>query len=151
MIQYVVKPNDTLYLIAKAYNTTVEILKNVNHLYSNTIYPNQILFIPTTGTTNNMYECKTYLTKEGESISEILSKNNITLDELMKMNNIDMFKLDGNQLLCVDKEMSSQKTHKVVATDSIEYILAKYNLSPLELLKLNEKILLEIGQEIIVG
>ena len=46
MKQYVVKPGDSLYMIAKAHDTTVEDLKNVNHLYSNTIYPNQILFLP---------------------------------------------------------------------------------------------------------
>ena len=46
MKQYIVKSGDSLYSIAKTFNTTVDELKSINHLYSNTIYPNQILFIP---------------------------------------------------------------------------------------------------------
>lgn len=147
MIQYVVKQNDTLYFIAKAHNTTVDELKRINHLYSNTIYPNQILFIPK----NYVTGCKTYLTASGESINDILNKHNLTLQDLEKMNDIDKLKLEPNQLLCVDKRESNHKKHIVSATDSIEYILAKYNISPLELLKLNQNKLLSIGEEIIVG
>ncbi|MBO5712513.1 MAG: LysM peptidoglycan-binding domain-containing protein, partial [Acholeplasmatales bacterium] len=45
-LQYVVQPNDSLYMIAKSYNTTVENIKQINNLVSNTIYPNQILYVP---------------------------------------------------------------------------------------------------------
>ena len=44
-ITYVVKPNDSLYEIAKKYNTTVSKLKDINNLTSNTIYPGAILKI----------------------------------------------------------------------------------------------------------
>lgn len=40
---YVVKPGDTLYLIAKNNNTTVTKIKDENNLKSNTIYPGAIL------------------------------------------------------------------------------------------------------------
>ena len=46
MMQYVVKPGDSLYMIAKAHGITVDELKNANHLVSNVIYPNQVLLIP---------------------------------------------------------------------------------------------------------
>jgi len=144
MIQYVVKKNDSLYLIAKQYNTTVEELKQINHLYSNTIYPNQILLIPYSVAT----DCKTYVTTGGESIGDILKKHNIPLSGLESLNDIDKLRLEANQLLCVDNQNKS--THTVVATDTIDYILRKYNLSAMELLLLNQNMFLEIGKEIIV-
>lgn len=147
MIQYVVKKNDSLYMIAKQYNTTVDELKEVNHLYSNTIYPNQILFIPVRNSSNA--DCKTYLTTDGESIGNILKKHNITLSSLERMNDVDKIKVEGNQLLCVDYK--NKNTHTVVATDTIDSILRRYGLTAMELLLLNQNTILEIGKEIIVG
>ena len=143
MIQYVVMPNDTLYFIAKKYNTTVEELKNVNHLYSNMIYPNQILFIPKTNS-----GCKTYVTVDNESIAEILNKAGITMAKLLEYNDIEKLKVEGNQLLCVNN--NENNIHKASANDTIEYVLKKYNLTPLELLKLNERLFLAENTEIII-
>ena len=58
---YVVKSGDSLYLIAKKYNTTVDELKKINHLYSNMIYPNQILLIPTNNKKYTEYNTKNTL------------------------------------------------------------------------------------------
>ncbi len=44
-ITYIVKPNDSLYKIAEKYGTTVNNIKNINNLTSNTIYPGAILKI----------------------------------------------------------------------------------------------------------
>ena len=46
VITYIVKPGDSLYLIANAYNTTIESIINLNNLTSTTIYIDQILIIP---------------------------------------------------------------------------------------------------------
>ena len=43
---YTVKSGDTLYAIAKKYNTTVDAIKNLNNLTSNTLSINQVLKIP---------------------------------------------------------------------------------------------------------
>ncbi|MFN8472925.1 MAG: LysM peptidoglycan-binding domain-containing protein [Anaerolineae bacterium] len=43
---YCVQYGDTLYSIAKRYNTTVDAIKNVNNLPSDTIYAGQCLIIP---------------------------------------------------------------------------------------------------------
>ena len=47
---YTVCPNDTLYLLARRYGTTVQGIKNLNNLRSDTIYPGQQLRIPSGGT-----------------------------------------------------------------------------------------------------
>ena len=145
MSQYVVKPGDSLYMIAKANGITVDELKNANNLVSNVIYPNQILYIPK----KNGYSCnnKTYTTELGDSIKNILSRHNITIDDLVFYNDLDKLTLEGNQLLYIDKK---KNTHKITQNDTIESILAKYNLTPMEFLKLNEAKLFQIG-EVIVG
>ncbi len=148
MKQYVVKPGDSLYMIAKAHDTTVEDLKNVNHLYSNTIYPNQILFLPNK-VGNYTSGNKTYLTSSGDSLKDILKKFSLNLDDLSSYNDIDKLKLEGNQLLFIEKR-NQGKCHKVNYGDKIEDILSKYQLSPLDLLKLNENKILIVGEEIIV-
>lgn len=151
-------------MIAKKYNTTVDELKKLNHLYSNMIYPNQVLLIPnkTNNSNNNIEICcsinnensnasnnSTYVTSDGESLSDILKKFNLELDDLTEYNDIDRLRLEGNQLLMVEKKPSG-KTHKVTSKDTIEDIMAKYQLSPYDLLKLNEKIILYPGNEIII-
>lgn len=45
-VKYVVKPGDTLYLIARQHNTTVAEIKKANGLASDIIYPGQVLLIP---------------------------------------------------------------------------------------------------------
>ena len=116
MIQYVVKKNDSLYMIAKKYNVSVEDLKHVNHLVSNMIYPNQILFIP-----------NTYI------------------------NNCDVLDNFKNKYTNDYNKTFVSRVHIVDSNDKIEDILAKYNLSPLEFLKLNENIILINGKEIIIS
>lgn len=150
MKQYVVKSGDSLYMIAKAHNTTVEDLKKVNHLYSNTIYPNQILFIP--NKVNNSSSCNgnTYITNNGESLKDILVKFNINMNDITNYNDIDKLKLEGNQMLLIERAEYYSKKYTVNSNDKIEDILAEYNLSPLEFIKLNEEKLLAPGTEIIV-
>ena len=45
VITYIVKENDSLYSIAKKFNTTVNKIKETNNLNSNEIYPEDILYI----------------------------------------------------------------------------------------------------------
>lgn len=45
-IEYVVIPGDTLYRIAMNFNTSVNTIKNLNNLISNTLQVNQVLKIP---------------------------------------------------------------------------------------------------------
>ena len=144
-ISYIVKSGDSLYTIAKKYNTTVEELMKINHLSSSMIYPNQVLFIPSTCNINN----DTYLTKECESINDILGKFNIDYQTLVKYNDVLKLKLCANQLLKVrDNNLNSLTLSR---NDSVDGILAKYQKSPYELLKLNEKEWFKENGKIIIG
>lgn len=129
--QYVVKQNDSLYMIAKRYGVTVDELKNVNHLVSNMIYPNQILFIPK-GTN--------YTTKATDSVQNIIDKYNLSLKDISNL------KVMPNQSVSI----RTGKNHIVSVGECVEDILARYQLSPIELLKLNEKKFLIPGETIII-
>ena len=96
--QYIVKPGDSLYSIAKAHNTTVEELKKHNNLISNMIYPNQILFIPckTNVSYNTVNDNKTYITLPSETLKDIMQKYNVCLNDLKEYNDLDKLKLEGN-------------------------------------------------------
>lgn len=147
LTQYIVKQNDSLYKIAKQFNVSVDDLKSVNHLVSNTIYPNQILFIPNS---NNTCTNATYLTNSGDSLKDIINKFGLNLEDLSEYNDLDKLKLEGNQLLLVEKR-HSEKVHDCGYGEKIEDILSKYNLSPLEFLKLNENNILKNGNKIIIS
>ena len=149
--QYIVKPGDSLYSIAKAYNTTVEELKKHNNLISNMIYPNQILFIPRKSEclTENVNDNKTYVTLPSETLKDIMNKYNICLNDLEEYNDLDKLKLEGNQMLLIRKK-EEKKYHVVEENEGLEDILSKYQLSPYELLKLNEDIIIYTGNKIII-
>lgn len=78
---YTVDSGDTLYSIAKKFNTTVPKLKEANNLVSNMLSIGQKLIIP-------LIEDTTYVVKKGDTLYSIARKFNITVDELKKLNNM---------------------------------------------------------------
>lgn len=82
---YTVKKGDSLYTIARNYNTTIDKIKNLNNLTSNNLSIGQILKIPTTTNTNNSI---IYTVKKGDSLYSIAKKYNTTIDNIKKKNNL---------------------------------------------------------------
>ena len=136
--QYIVKPGDSLYMIAKRYNVTVDNLKQTNHLVSNVIYPNQILFIPkskdcvTTNTSN--------MTQVNDSINDLITKYSLTLKEISNL------KVMPNQII----SSREKQYYTIMPSDTLEEILMKFDLKPIELLKLNKDIWIIPGEKIII-
>ena len=93
-MQYTVKRGDSLYSIARQYNTTVNEIVNLNNLKSNNLSIGQILNIP--GTTNN-----TYTVKKGDSLYSIARMFNTTVDAIKKNNNLVSNTLAIGQVLKV--------------------------------------------------
>ena len=74
---YEVKKGDSLWKIAKQYNTTVYDLKKRNNLTSNIIFPKQYINID-----------EVYIVKPGDTLSEIAKKYGVTVKELKGWNKL---------------------------------------------------------------
>ena len=78
---YTIKQGDTLYNIARAYNTTIDELVKSNGLTRpNDLAIGQNIFIPTTNSTS------TYTVVSGDTMYRIANKLGITLNELINAN-----------------------------------------------------------------
>ncbi|MGN5650747.1 LysM peptidoglycan-binding domain-containing protein [Bacillus sp. Brlt_9] len=96
-VYYTVKSGDTLYRISVNNNTTVNNIKSLNNLNSDTISPGQKLLIKKGSSTVNKPEEKpttppvntsTYKVKAGDTLSEIASKFNTSVSSLKSLNNL---------------------------------------------------------------
>lgn len=91
---YIVRLGDTLSLIAKRFNTTVNDLVKLNDIDNpNLIYPGEILKIPTvvnedSKSSSARQYIKTYIVQIGDTLSGIARKFNISVDRLAEINNI---------------------------------------------------------------
>lgn len=149
---YIVKSGDNLYSIARKFNTTVDEIKKLNNLTSNSLSLGQRLIIksiPSTITDTNTY----YIVKKGDSLYSVALKYNMTANELKELNNLTSNILSVGQKLRVNKDIpTGSNTYKVVAGDNLYSIANKYNTTVDELKKLNNLTSnnLSIGQVLII-
>lgn len=94
-ITYVVKPGDTLYNIAKRFNTTVDILKEKNNLNNNLLKISDTIIIP--GTKNY----QTYVVKTNDTLSNIANTFNTTENILKQINNLETEDIVVGQILLI--------------------------------------------------
>ena len=91
---YVVNPGDTLYSIAREYNTTVEALKDLNTLTTNILSVGQKLVVPSDNS-------NIYVVKRGDTLYSIAKKYNITVDRLRQLNNLSSNNLSIGEKLII--------------------------------------------------
>lgn len=85
---YIVQRGDTLYSIAKRFNTTVKNIVNNNGISNqNLIYPGQRLIIAKS-TANIQTKYMSYRIKKGDTLWGIANKYNTTVNELANINRI---------------------------------------------------------------
>ena len=133
---YTVMLGDSLYSIARKYNTTVDEIKSLNNLTSNSLSIGQILKIPSTDGSSSV----TYVVVSGDSLYSIARKYNTTVDEIKSLNNLSGNALSIGQILKIpsnSNSSSSYMTYIVVSGDSLYAIARKYNTSVDEIKSLN--------------
>ena len=93
---YTVQKGDNLYSIARTYGVTVDDLKRVNNLISNTLSIGQILNIPGNNNTNLG---NTYIVKSGDTLYSIARAFNTTLNDIKALNNLSSNVISVGQTL----------------------------------------------------
>ena len=138
---YKVVSGDTLWSIAKKYNTTVDKIKEENNLENSLLSIGQTLKIPsTTDKTTN-----TYIVKAGDTIYSISKLFNIAVDDIMKFNNLDSTILSIGQNI---KIPPISNTYEVLRGDTLWSIAKKFNTTVDRLKEINNLVndVLSIGQ-----
>ena len=92
---YTVKSGDSLYSIAKKYNTTVNNLISLNNLKNTNLSINQVLKVPSVMMDTTII----YKVKSGDNLYSIARKFNTTVDSIKKKNNL------SNNLLSIGQEL----------------------------------------------
>ena len=148
---YTVKSGDTLWSIAKKYNITVDELKRLNNLTSNTLKIGQVLRIgdqSSEATSGN-----TYIVKKGDSLYNIASKYNITVDQLKRANNLTSNILQINQVLTIPTEPVNTEDYVIYTVkkgDTLYSIANSYNTTANQLITYNNlnNTTLQVGQNL---
>ena len=149
---YIVKSGDSLYSIARKFNTSVDNLKQINNLTTNNLSIGQKIIIPSNNQNNKEISNNdnTYIVKSGDSLYSIARKFNTTVDELKKINNLTSNNLSINQKLIIPS--NNQNIYIVKSGDSLYSIAKKYNVTVDELKRINNLTSnnLSINQKLII-
>lgn len=145
---YTVKSGDTLYGIARRYNVTVDELKKLNNLTSNTLSIGQKLKISSSETDTNT----TYTVIKGDTLYGIANKFNISVDNLKDFNNLKSNTLSIGQVLKIPNTSSKNLTYTVKKGDNLYNIAKTYNTTVDTIKSLNNLTsnTLSIGQILIL-
>lgn len=95
--EYVVRSGDTLWLLAQRFNTTVDAIKNLNGLTSNSLRIGQVLKIPTTEVPGGSYF--EYVVRSGDTLWLLAQRYNTTVDAIRGLNGLSGSDLRIGQIL----------------------------------------------------
>ena len=131
--EYVVKPKDSLYTIAKEFKTTVAELTDVNMLTSNVLYPNQVLLVPTHEKKQDITLLE-YYTKDGDTMLKISERVGVPIQTLGAYNDFGKVNLVPNQKILYP---SNERSYIVKSEDSVKTICEHTGLTAEQILELN--------------
>ena len=152
---YTVVKGDTLYSIAQKNNTTVNEIKRLNNLNSNTLSIGQKLIIkelPNNITDKNNY----YTVKKGDTLYSIANNYNVKVEDIKKLNNKLNNNLSIGETLVIPSNTTSENisttTYTVKYGDTLYSIAKKYNTSITDIKNLNNLTtnILSINQKLIL-
>lgn len=154
---YTVASGDSLSVIAKKFNTTVQELMNLNLLTNTTIIVGQTLKIsnPTTNeqntVNNNVSVPTTYTVVAGDTLSGIAKRYGLTVSYLKEVNNLNTDIIFLGQKLQL-KEQQSQQTYTVRSGDTLSQIAKNFGVTTSDIMSLNslKSELIFVGQTLLI-
>lgn len=151
---YTVKSGDSLWTIARRYDTTVDTLKQLNGLSNNNLTIGQILKVPqVTGNitlpANPTPSGSTYTVKSGDSLWKIANQYGTSVATIKTLNNLTSDSLSIGQVLKVPST-SSNIIYTVKNGDSLWKIANQYGTTVADLKNFNNLVSnnLTIGQQL---
>ena len=147
--EYVVKKGDTLYSIARKYNTSVDNLKSINNITTDSLAIGQIIKLPSTSSTAS----DTYIVKKGDSLYSIARTYNTSVDKLKEINNLTSNALAIGQVLKLPSNNANENVvYTVKKGDSLYSIAREYETTVDAIKKLNNitSNTLSIGQKLLL-
>jgi len=145
---YTVKSGDTLYGIANKYNLTVNELKKLNNLTSNSLSIGQKLNV-----SKEEQEAETtYTVVKGDTLYGIANKFGVNVNNLKDINNLTSNTLSIGQVLKIPVSTEDKLTYTVKKGDTLYSIARTYNTDVNTIKRLNNLISnsLSIGQTLIL-
>jgi peptidoglycan DL-endopeptidase LytE len=107
---YSVKSGDNLYTLSKSFGVSVEAIKGVNRLRSDSLRPKQVLLIPIEtrrlqeeANQKPPVETQTYIVKRGETLHTISKSAGTSVEEIKKLNKLTSTVLKIGQVLLLPK------------------------------------------------
>lgn len=128
--EYVVQKGDTLSGIAQKFNTSPGLMRQLNHLKNDRIYPGDTLQLKPSS-----LEEAVHIVRPGETLSAIALKYRTPVADLMEING-----LTGTRILIGQKlrlKTASSQTHVVERGDALWEIASAYGMTVQELKALN--------------
>jgi len=86
--EYTVRRGDSLWEIARSFNTTTKAIQTLNNLQTTKLRIGQVLLLPKTTTLVSVTETEQYKVKNGDSPYLIAKKHKMKLSDLLKLNNL---------------------------------------------------------------
>ena len=167
---YIVEKGDTLYSIATKFSTTVQAIKTLNNLTTNTLLPGQHIYIPTSSemptepTTPEVptqpfepdIPYLTYTVQRGDSLWKISRKYEVPVNDIISFNNLSSVNLQiGDELkipLTSQDNNTASKTYTVKTGDTLWSIAKNFDVSINDLKAANNLTsnLLSVGQTLTI-
>ena len=172
MFMYTVLPGDTLYSIARKYDTNVDEIIKLNYLKDTNIKPGQVIRIPEfyfDMDNMNLPNYINYTVKKGDTLYSIARDNNISVDVLRKDNALTNDVLQVGQIIrirlqegqtveveeCFGQDYQIPNSNNYInytvkKGDNLYNISKAYNTSVSEIINLNnlKNTSLSIGQQL---
>lgn len=97
--EYVVRSGDTLWLIARRYNTTVDAIKSLNGLTSDSLSIGQVLRLPTRESAEESYF--EYTVRSGDTLWLLAQRYGTTINAIKSLNKLNSDILNIGQVLLI--------------------------------------------------
>lgn len=136
-VEHTVVSGDTLFSLARFYNTTVDEIRRLNNLTSDVLNIGQILRIPRQETVSPPATTGTHIVRSGESLFSIATRYSTTVDELKRLNNLTSDFLNVGQELIVPISESPYFEYRVASGDNLYAIARRFNTTVDEIRRLN--------------